>query len=381
MTSLDFPVGAYFYPFTNTCKEVASRAEAIGYQQVDETELVKQAQPLFPGHDQPHTYCLGDPAVTNWDNADPTTMGVQIELMQETGLDFAVFDTYGGMRHGRKVREYEKPITTFLEGSHRNIGFGIMWCIDSPRVMLPVPPDADLKKEPGRAYDVTSDTAHFIVDECVKKYWSDPNYLLIDDRPYLSLYNSVVAAGKTAADPFHDFAYEIKDYAVKQYGIDPYLVAVNRGLRRAIADVIDGASGYALLPDFSGDNPIQDYNELVDGCPERWQTIANGLTVPFVPPAVLGWDASPRGTPGQRLEDVADKYPYVPIVTGSTPEKAAEMLEATLAWTVERVPPAERYGIICAWNEISEKAALLPTVINGEADFSYLNAIASVLRK
>ena len=379
----EFPVGTYFYPFTTKDEEVVARAARAGFPPVDETELVKHASPMFHGHEQPKTYCLGDPTITNWDNTDPEAMDTQIGLMQDVGLEFVVFDTYGGIRDGRKVREYDGPLATFLKAETGDLKFAIMWSVDAPRVILPVPGNADLKKEPGRAYDVTPETARFIVDECITKYWNQPSYLHINGRPHLSLYNTVMPINDETKGPFLRFSNEIKDYARRQYKVEPYLVAIGRGSRKA-NDAMDAASAYALLPDFFCDSEyyIQDYDDLVAGLPKRWRDISGSIHVPFVPPAVLAWDASPRGAPGQRLEDVAGRYPFTPVVVGSTPEKAAALLQATLDWVSNdvRIPLSERYGIICAWNEISEGATLLPEVKDGVADFSYFTAIAKVLR-
>jgi hypothetical protein len=372
-----FPVGAYFYPFTMTCEESAARAAQAGFSVQDETELVKRALPMFPGHDQPRAYCLGDPTVTNWDNADPAAMGVQVELMKDAGLEFVIFDTYGGLREGRKVREYEAPIQTFLQGDKGGLQFAIMWSLDAPRVSIPVPNGIDLENEPGRAYDITAETARFIVDECVEKYWLDPGYFCIKGRPYLSLYNTATFMDAEGT-VFRDFVEIIKEYACSQYGYHPYVVGVTRGTTQA-NEIMDGATGYALLPNFRGKD-IQTFDEQAADCHVRWEFLSAANGIPFIPPAGLGWDASPRCEPGRRIEDVSGKYPHTPIVIDATPEKAAALLRDALTWTTENVPPAERYGLICAWNEITEGTTMLPRVIDGEADFSYLNAIATVLR-
>ncbi len=139
MSGPEIPVGAYFYPFTATCPVVAERAAAIGYPLFDETEAVKHAQPRFPGHEQPRTFCLGDPGVTNWDNADPAAMATQIGLAEDMGLSFFVFDSYGGARDGKVRREYEPPIDTFIQSPRSSLRFAVMWCIEAPRILLPAP--------------------------------------------------------------------------------------------------------------------------------------------------------------------------------------------------------------------------------------------------
>jgi len=75
---------------------------------------------------------------------------------------------------------------------------------------------------------------------------------------------------------------------------------------------------------------------------------------------------------------VAGCYPYTPIVVGSSPEKFEEMLRETLRFVEDNVPLEEKYGMVCAWNEVTEGATLLPEVKGDMVDFGYLEALRRV---
>lgn len=379
----DFPVGAYFYPQTMHCPVRAERAAHIGRQVLDETLLVQEAQPLFPGHMQPQAYCLGDPEWTRWDDTDDAAMRRQVELMQEGGLDFVVFDTYGGSRQGgAPQRELEEPTSTFLRIPPADRPqLAIMWCLSSSRVDLPASTKRDNRTEAVRNFDQSPLTARFIVDECVEKYWDDPNYLHMRGRPYLSVYNIYSGLDNADYKKLEEFTGTIREYAIKQYRLDPYIVAVDRRpwwSFSANKAGLDAVTGYALLPDFSlTHEPLQKYADRVEKVSALWEGMVQSIGLPFVPPAVVGWDASPRGEQGSTLVEVAGKHPFTPILTEGTAEQFGEMLTKSMQWTQVNVPPEDQYGLVCSMNEIAEGHALLPKVIDGQADMSYLRQSAA----
>lgn len=136
-------------------------------------------------------------------------------------------------------------------------------------------------------------------------------------------------------------------------------------------------SGYALLPDFDRSAPhVQDYHTLLESRISDWPRTASELSKPYVPPAVVGWDASPRGANGHTLEEVAGIYPFTPIVEGSSSELFSKMLEEQHAFIQKNVPQDEQYIPITAWNEIAEGTSLLPKVCKDETlDNSFLEAV------
>lgn len=369
---------AYFYPQTTSCPERTERAQNLGYTLANESELIQNATQLFDEHDQPRTYCLGDLDSMVWDDSTSEAISKQIDLAKQYGVDGFIFDTYGGIREGRPVRESRKPLEVFsdLKQSRENFHFALMWVMSGPRVVIPVPHATSMVREPGQAYECSPETARLIVDDSIE-YWTDSNYLHVDGRPYCSVMPSTFERHEVSRDAINFFD-EIRSYAEQQYGISPYLVGIERredyyaNLYRRVG--MDAITAYALLPDFEkGSSPLQSYAERRDKVSSSWHRMRdNGLN--FTPPAVVGWDASPRGAAGALLADVACKYPFTPILTGATPVEYETMLKEALNFAAANPMAGESVVPICAFNEVGESCALLPRVVDGEIDFQFLEA-------
>lgn len=385
--SRNMEVGSYFYPLTQKCEARKARAGLMGHNMVDETELQAQAGKLFSDHDQPRQYCLGENKQTRWDDSNQRDMARQLELATTHGLDFFIFDTYLGRKKGVFRTEMTDPLNNAflkLEESKR-LKFATMLVFGSPRVVLPVPPVMGFE-EPDRYYDTDFMSVKYIVDYCMHNYWNDQRYLNFHGRPYVSIFTSDLSLnGKSKESVFRTIVGQIKDYAHKHYGVDPYVVGVVRKVTAAQMMVdagVDALTGYAFLAEFGQDvASVQDYSELVSRRQVEWEQIHRSISAPFVPPAVTGWDASPRGLAGYDLESVQGCYPYTPIVTGSNANEFGKMLEASLDHTSKFVPKGDQYGLVTAWNEITEGAALLPRLIENVVDFSYLEAFRDTVSK
>lgn len=261
----------------------------------------------------------------------------------------------------------------------RDLKFALMLVFGSPRVVLPVPPIKGFE-EPNRYYELNQATARIVIDDCAIKYWPRQNYLMVNGRPYVSIFTSDLSAhGQAKKDALRQLLGEMREYSLRKYKVDPYIVGVVRKVSSGQDLVSAGAealTGYAFLPEFGTDvPPIQVYSDLLAQRKIEWEEMKNTIGVSIVPPAVTGWDASPRGQSQCQLAEVAGCYPYTPIVVGSSPENFATMLKDTLTFVRENVPAEEQYGIVCAWNEITEGASLLPEVKEQGVDFGYLEAL------
>ena len=170
-------------------------------------------------------------------------------------------------------------------------------------------------EEPDRYYDRTSQTVETMVDYLADNHWDNPNYINILDRPYVSVFTS-----------------DMRKYS----------------------------------------------NEQVIKRVEEWDTIQEQIDKPYIPPVVVGWDASPRGSipEGRHFRDVQGMYPFTPIVTDSNAIDFGDMLCQQKRFIMNNTPQEERYTPITAWNEITEGAALLPKILpDGSVDDSYLAKI------
>lgn len=377
------PVYSYFYPLSTSCPERQSRALQHNVTLADETELAQRAEPLFDGHQQPNTYCIGDPSKNTWDDADPSAMAQQVDLARDHGVDGFIFDTYLGQKQGRRVHEMADVLDhAFLENTAvAGMKFAIMSVLGSPRVVLPVPRNTGYEEQ-DRYYDPTRGTVETIVDHAAKNYWDHEDYIRILGRPYLSIFTSDMrkAAGEEGALSLPDTIEYMKEYAERRYGVEPYIAGVCLKAKHALPLFERGAdamTGYAFLPNFGANSePVQDHADLLAQRVSDWEMITSQLNKPYVPPVVVGWDASPRGISGSRIEDVSGVYPFTPIVTGSDSQLFGEMLVKQRNFVEAHVPPNERYTPVTAWNEITEGAALLPKVNpDGSINKDYLDVL------
>ncbi len=383
--NLEAPTLAYFYPLTTQCPERQRRASDHGVVLVDETQLCQDAEPLYEGHAQPVVHCLGDTAIRNWDDADPKAMEKQAELASNNGVNGFIFDTYLGRKNGRRVHEMRRVLDDAFLGSAAasELTFAVMSVLGSPRVVLPVPKTKGFD-EYERYYDPTRGTVETIIDHCATTYWGRDNYLRLGgDRPYLSVFTSDMRSA-TAQDEgalsLPDTIEYMKEYSSRVYGVEPYIAGVCLKAKHAqplFKRGADAMTGYAFLPNFgSSADPVQQYADLLEQRIKDWHDIARQIDKPYVPPVVVGWDASPRGINGPQIEDVSGTYPFTPIVEDGSSSLFSEMLRTQQEFIRANVPPDERYVPLTAWNEVTEGAALLPRVKpDGTLDASYLEAV------
>lgn len=142
----------------------------------------------------------------------------------------------------------------------------------------------------------------------------------------------------------------MKEYSWRKYRIESYLATVCLRVTHALDHLAAGANsmtGYGFLPDFTESvrRPIQNYREQVIKRIEEWGTIQEQIDKPYIPPVVVGWNASTRESipEGKHFRDIQGMYPFTSIT---------------------------------AWNEITESAALLSKILpDGSVDNSYLAKI------
>ncbi|MGB4965746.1 MAG: glycoside hydrolase family 99-like domain-containing protein [Microgenomates group bacterium] len=371
--------GTYFYPNSTRCPIRSRRASDARRPITDETQLVQTAPPRFDGHQQPHTYCLGNREETIWDDAEQTAMAKQVEIARQFGIDYFVFLTYIANSNGQTIQELQAPLDqSFLKlDPSSSIPFSLMMCLGSgARSIIPIYPGDNEQKN----YPLGTATAQSIVDSCVRKYWNQPHYRLRNGKPELTLYSPL--SGQQVTETVD----ALLTYSWETYQIEPYVsgvLTVNTDGTDYVRGGVDALTGYLFLPDFTPSaDPVQHYDSLLAQRITDWHKILEQHKIPFIPPAVVGFDASPRFAPDYTLADMSTLVnnpgqgrPMTPIIPDSTPERFTKMLNEAARYINTCVPADERRMIICAWSEIAEGCALLPQVIEGQVDFSYLEAL------
>lgn len=397
------PVVAYFYPHDPNDANVLRHARAHGkIALTDETQLVQTAKPLFKNHPiygshkQPNTYCL-DPEgkITSWSDADPSAIARQIELAKEYGINAFMVDAYSGIVKYEQITELEEPLIQISkQAKSSNFSFCLMSSYHRPRSVIPIPRNFE---EKDHEYDLTIDSFYAMIDQAAK-YWNNPNYLEINGRPALGIYGltpwNLARFNYSFMSSYSEqIGLKLDQYSQKKYRTSPFLIAVADSPDMAI-DLknrgFDMITTYAGLADFYPSvyfrgqkkvigpehiEPIEKYEAQLAKAVYFWQRISDLMIHNFAPSAVVGWDASPRGERGLSIEEVRGMYPYTPLIVDSSPENFTKMLKAVFSYFSNNILIRHRLLTICAWNEITEGAALLPLLKDGKVDYGFLKAL------
>jgi hypothetical protein len=367
-------VGAYYFPNYH----VDPRNEAAHGPGWTEWELVRRAEPRFPGHQQPKRPLWGYE-----DEADPRVMAKKIDAAATHGLTHFIFDWYwysDGPFLGRALDE------GFLKAANNaRLKFCLMWAnhdwVDIQPAKRRVKPSLQFKGA------VTRETFERLTDHVVARYFRHPSHWTINGKPYFSiyeLYRLVEGLGgvEKTADALN--AFRRKTQAAGLPGL--HLNAVVWGVKvlpseksfaspGAILQALgfDSVTSYVWvhhvrMPSF----PVTPYADVAAKAAESWRTLSAGHKLPYHPNVSMGWDPSPRTVQSDRYTN--EGYPFTPTLGGNTPAAfRASLVEARRF--LESRPQAPRILNINAWNEWTEGSYLEPDEIHR---MGYLEAIGDV---
>jgi hypothetical protein len=343
-----------------------------------EWELLRRAEPRFPGHRQPLV-----PAWGYQDESDPQVFAGKIAAAADHGLDAFIFDWY--WYAGKPAMEGALEGGYLGAANRERVRFALMWanhdwCDGQP---------AKLDQRPALVAPGALDAAHFrlLGAYVIERYFRQPSYWCITGRPYFSIYDvslfcaglGGVAAARTALDAFRA--------QVRAAGFpDLHLNLVVAGVRilptetalmdpAAIVSALgaDSVTSYVLVHHVElSAFPVTPYAQAQTAMATYWREAASTFAQPYHPNVTMGWDASPRCCQSDRFENRG--YPFMATLGGNTPE-AFRVTLATARETLATRPVAERVLTINAWNEWTEGSYLEPDTLHGMA---YLEALRAV---
>ncbi len=368
-----YTVACYYFPNYHVDK----RNEARHGPGWTEWELVKRAEPKFPGHRQPK--------VPQWgytDEADPVQMAQKIDAAADHGIDAFIYDWYyydDGLFLHRGLEE------GFMKAANnKRLAFSLMWAnhdwLDIQPAKLCPPP----LQYPGK---VTPQTFERMTDYIVKTYFAHPSYWRINGRPYFSvyeLYRLVDSFGSVDAT-----AEALKRFREKTKAAgfpDLHLNAVAWGIQilpgektvKNPAELVkrlgfDSVTSYVWVHHVPlSEFPETSYEKVMTAAVTHWDKAAGEFGLPYYPNVTMGWDSSPRTVQSDRF--INHGYPFMATMSGNTPEAFRTALTKAKAW-LDRRDPADRILTINAWNEWTEGSYLEPDTVSG---MGYLEAIRAV---
>ncbi len=370
-------VAAYYFPNYH----VDPRNEAVHGSGWTEWELVRRAEPRFPGHCQPRV-----PAWGYEDEADPAVMQRKIDAAADHGIDAFIFDWYWYDHGPFLARGLEQG---FLGAPNQErLKFALMWANHDWIDIHPARLDECLKGDYRLLYpgQVTPRTFEAVTDYVIEHYFRRPNYWKIAGAPYFSFYDlpclirsfGDVEGARQALARFREKTRRagFPDLHLNQVlwnlGILPGERAVRAPGELLPALGFNSFTSYVWIhhvpmPSF----PETDYGWVAGQYLEYWAKIVAAVPLPYFPNASVGWDSSPRTTQSETFINAG--YPFTPCLKDNTPQRFKEALVSIR----QRLESARgpRILTVNAWNEWTEGSYLEPDTRHGMA---YLEAIREV---
>jgi hypothetical protein len=345
-----------------------------------EWELLKIAQPRFPGHRQPIR-----PAWGYFDESDPVWAAKEIDLAADHGITTFLYDWYwyedgpfldDGLESG------------FLQAPNNGrLKFALMWANHDWWNIHPA--KFTNRQEVLVSGGVSAEAFTRLTDHAIERYFGQPNYLRIDGAPYFCIYElqtfisglGGVDAARRALDDFRRRARKTGHPDV-HLNVMVWCMGVLQSEQK-IADPVKlisdlGAASvgsYVWVHHYDPNAhgfPLGSYAEAAKANFAAWADYRERFPIPYFPNVSMGWDSSPRTIQSDRYEPRG--YPFTAILAGSTPAAFREALRNAKEFAMA-LPPGERIVSLNAWNEWTEGSYLLPDEANGSG---YLEAVRAV---
>lgn len=374
--SEEITVAAYYFPNYHTGDP---RNDLNMGENWAEWELVKNAKPRFPDHQQPKVPMWG-----TVDEKDPGVMAMKIDAAVENGIDCFIFDWYmyeDGPFLNRCIDE------GFLKAKNTDsIKFALMWANHDWVNIHPYSRGAAQKLlYPGK---VSPERFEEIGDLVINEYFSKPNYWKIDGKPYFSIYDIqkfVEGFGSLEATKAAMERMETKAKNAGLNGIHWNLVAWGNPILpvenapKNIPELIkvlgfNSATSYVWIHHTELPETQTDYNWVRDRYLEHWEKAKSEYNVPYFPNVTMGWDPTPRCDSNSEWANVG--YPFMNTIGNNTPENFRTALQLTKEKLLAD-PTGPRILNINCWNEWTEGSYLEPDSITG---MKYLEAVKSVFK-
>ncbi len=302
---------------------------------------VRNAKPLFPGHEQPI-----EPGELGYYNLlDPEIRNRQAELARDHGIyGFCYWHYWFG--NGKTL--LEKPLQQVIKSGEPDFPFCLGWANESWTGIWHGSPDKILMKQ---EYPGDDDIKrHF---EYILPAISDSRYIKIDGKPFFLIYRPdshphlrrfVELFNKLSQqhgwDGFHFVATNVSEnWPIRKYGFEAWVPPYHH---RAVWGSSSNISAKALQwlkkkvrSDESKKLKVYSYQEAM-----RY-FLPKNYNETYYPALIPNWDNSPRS--GKNAV----------IFNGSTPELFKQHVEQALT-IIKKNPPSQQIAMIKSWNEWAE---------------------------
>jgi len=350
------------------------RAKIFWPDGIGEWQTVISNKPKFEGHKQPRYPVWG-----YINEADPYVAAMEIEAATDHGINVFIFDWYwydgmpfleGHLNDGFLKAKNNKKMKFYLMWANHDVGRG--WDKRGAD-------DVFTKKDKSLIWksEVDRDEFEKICHRFIEKYFSQPNYYKINDKPVFMIYSmndliSGLGGVEQTIDALGWFRKEVKKAGYK--GLELQYSMRLDGQRDIIVDgetigqekELIGKLGFDSLTHYvyahmTGIN--RDYNDVVKDVEKIWNWVSDNYDAQYYPQVSVGWDASPRA------------YNFTGgIIKNNTPENFEAALRKAKTF-VDAHPKQAPLITVNSWNEWTETSYLMPCTMYG---YGYLEAIKNV---
>ncbi|TCC36199.1 glycoside hydrolase family 99-like domain-containing protein [Kribbella speibonae] len=347
----------------------------------DEWTLLEAARPRFEGHRQPRR-----PIDGSFDEATPAAAERQIRLAAQYGVDGFLVDYYWYDDGPYLQAALDDGLLAARNAN--DVKFALMWA--NHELVDIFPHDDPSNDSPQRLKNGAIDRAAFekLARHVIDKYFARPNYLTVDGRPWLSIYElgSLIAGLGGVPETVDALAWFDEqtrqagfeglhlDAVIWGIGVLPTAITLDSpaGLVRRLG--FRSATSYVWVhhADLGGfEFPRAEIGPLRAAAFAEYERYVAELDVPFYPNVTVGWDASPRTDQNRAFE--RGRYPWTTTFDPS-PEEFKDGLLLAKSF-LERHGQPHPVITVNAWNEWTEGSALLPDSHHG---YGYLEMIRDV---
>ncbi len=350
------------------------RAKIFWPEGIGEWQTVMSNKPKFEGHEQPRYPIWG-----YINEADPYVAAMEIEAATDHGVNVFIFDWYwydgmpfleGHLNDGFLKAKNKDKMKFYLMWANHPVG--LAW--DKRNA-----DDAKTKKSNALIWrgNVDRDEFEIICHRFIEKYFSQPNYYTIDDKPVFMIYslnNLIYGLGgvEQTIDALKWFRKEVRKAGYKglelQYSLrldgqrDIIAREFNYGVEKELVKQLDFNSlTHYVYAHMTGID--RDYKEVLEDAVRIWNWVSDNYEAKYYPQVSVGWDASPRTHN---------------FIGGITKNSNPENFEAALRMAKDYVdahPDQAPLITVNSWNEWTETSYLMPCTMHS---YGYLEAIKNV---
>ncbi len=376
-----YEIAAYYFPNYHPGDARNNARFGAGWS---EWELVKNAKPRFPEHDQPKVPLWG-----YGDESDPEVMEEKIGAAADYGIDAFIFDWYyyddGPFLEQCLEEGYMKS------SNNKRVKFALMWANHDWIDIHPLG-KKDLLQGPKLLYPgkITPATWEKMSNYIIQHYFHHPSYWFVNGKPYFSVYDlnrfmQIFGSVEKTKEAISVFRQKVVESGLP--GLNLNAVVWGRTIlpnEQLVIDVdrlinelgFDSFTSYVwihhvVLPQF----PQTPYSYVQKKYFEYAEAVTDSFDLPYYPNVTMGWDSTPRTKQDDPYENIG--YPFMATISENTPE-AFEIALTEMKTFLQNHPQCGNTFNINCWNEWTEGSYLEPDSVNKTA---YLKAILEVFGK